>query len=299
MSWLLLATLSALFLGLYDISKKAALNANAVLPVLLCSSLAGSLVVALAMLFSGLAPASAESIGMVVVPLSGGEHLLVLLKAGIVTSSWILSFFAVKHLPISIAAPVRASAPLFTLMGAVFLFGEAPSVRQWIGISVILLAYWGFSLVGRAEGLGFEQHRWIGLLLGGTLLGAISGLYDKHLLQQARLPPLTLQCWFTLYNAALQGIVVALLWWPRRRNVTKLKWRFSIPLVGVLLIIADSFYFRALAHQEALVSVVSLVRRSNVVVSFSLGALLFREKLLHRKAVILAGILFGVWLLLG
>ena len=135
-----------------------------------------------------------------------------LAKAGMVTLSWVLTFFALKHLPISLASPVRASAPLFTLLGAIVLFGESPSVRQGLGMVIILFAYWIFSLIGRIEGIHFSRNAWVWSLFLGTLVGAASGLYDKHLLQGAHLPVLAMQFWFTVYNAFIQGLIVVSLW---------------------------------------------------------------------------------------
>lgn len=297
MTWLLLAILSALFLGLYDVAKKASLEANAVLPVLLACSLVGAALVLPVGLLSWIAPETARAAGVLVEPLGLRAHALVLAKAGIVTTSWVLTFFAIKHLPISLAAPVRSTAPLFVLLGATFLFGERPTGAQWLGIGAILASYWAFSLLGKAEGIHFGRDRWVWLLLAGTVVGAASGLYDKHLLQRAGLPPVTLQLWFTLYNAALQALVVAVLWWPRRRASTPFRWRWSIVAVGALLLAADQLYFRSLAHAGALVSVVSIVRRSNVVVSFTVGSLAFRERNRLGKAGALAGVLVGLALL--
>lgn len=299
MTWLLLALLSALFLGLYDVAKKAALDGNAVLPVLFGCSLTGALLVLPAGLATWLFPDHAARLGLLVEPLTAGGHLLVAAKAVIVTTSWVLTYFAVKHLPISIAAPLRASAPLFVVLGAVAAMGERPSGRQWLGIAVMLCSYWAFSALGREEGIRFERNRWVWLLLAGTLVGAASGLYDKHVFQAARLPPLTVQFFFALYAAALQGLVVALAWWPRRAAGTPFRWRWSIVAVGALLLVADNLYFRAVATPAALISVVSLVRRSNVVVSFAVGGLAFREKNRLRKAGALAGLIVGIGLLLG
>jgi transporter family protein len=97
----------------------------------------------------------------------------------------------------------------------------------------------------------------------------------------------------------LQTVLVAAVWWPGRRRTTPLSWRWSIPTLGMLLVVADALYFSALAQDEALVSVVSVVRRSNVLVSFTLGSLLFREQLLRQKALALLGVLLGLSLLLG
>jgi transporter family protein len=297
MSWWILAALSAACLGLYDVSKKAALNDNAVLPVLFGSSLAGTVLVLPVLLLSWTEP---SLLGTLAVPaLTGRAHLLIGLKAALITASWVLSFFAMKHLPISLVAPIRASAPLYTLLGAVVLFAERPNLRQWVGIGIILLAYWAFSVIGRGEGFGFSNNRWIMMAFAGTLLGAAGALYDKYLLRAVRLPPIALQVWFTLYNASLQGMIVLLAWAPRRRCTTPFRWRPWIPAVGVLLLVSDYLYFHALATEGALISVVSMIRRTNVVVSFTVGSLVFHDVFVRRKALALAGVLVGLWMLLG
>lgn len=298
MSWLLLSILSAIFLGLYDVAKKASVDRNVVIVVLFACSLTGLAIVAPAYVLSQYSPSTALGLGVYVAPLSIHAHLLVLLKAGIVTFSWVLTFFALKALPISLAAPIRASAPLFTLVGAVALFGERPSLQQWLGIAVTLAAYFGFSLIGRAEGIHFEKNRWVWMLFAGTLVGAVSGLYDKHLLQSAGLPAVAMQFWFTLYNTLLQGLLVATFWRPAKTRSSPFVWRWSILAVAVLLLLADAFYFRALSIPGALVSIVATLRRTNVIISFAVGGLAFRERYRGRKALALAGVLAGLFLLL-
>jgi drug/metabolite transporter (DMT)-like permease len=297
-TWLLLSIFSALLLGLYDVAKKASLDENAVLAVLFACSAIGLVLISPAPILTWLAPASAARLGLLIEPLPWRAHGLVLIKAAIVTTSWGLNFFAIKHLPISIASPIRASAPLFVLLGAVLLFGEQPTSRQWAGIAAILASYWAFSLIGRAEGIHFSSNRYVWLLFAGTLVGAVSGLYDKHLLQGARLPPLTMQLWFTAYNTMLQGLIAALVWWPRRNKTSPFRWRWSIVAVAALLLGADNLYFRALALPGALVAVVSLVRRTNLVVSFAIGSVAFGERNRLRKSGAVAGIVLGLALLL-
>jgi bacterial/archaeal transporter family protein len=297
-TWLTLSILSALFLGLYDVAKKASVDNNAVVVVLFACSAAGVLLVSPAYALTHLSPQLALHLGLYIEPLSWAAHGLVIVKAGIVTASWLLTFFALKALPISLAAPIRASAPLFTLIGAIALFGERPSPQQWLGILVTLAAYFGFSVIGRAEGIHFGRNRWVWMLFAGTLIGALSGLYDKHLLQAARLPAFTMQFWFTLYNAILQGFIVITLWWPVRKRSAPFQWRSAIVAVAVLLLLADALYFRALAVPGALVSIVATIRRSNVIISFAVGGLAFRERYRSRKAVALLGVLAGLFLLL-
>jgi drug/metabolite transporter (DMT)-like permease len=298
MSWLILSVLSALFLGLYDVAKKASVDDNAVLVVLFACSLAGVALVAPASVLTLLLPQTAARWGVAITPLSWVAHGLIVLKAAIVTLSWVLTFFALKALPISLAGPVRASAPIFTLFGAVAFFGERPNTHQWLGILLTLAAYWAFSVIGRAEGIHFGRNRWVWMLFAGTLVGAVSGLYDKQLLQSAQLPPVTLQFWFTAYNAVLQGLIVGVFWWPSRKRHAPFQWRWSILAVGALLLLADALYFRALAMPGALVSVVATLRRTNVVISFAVGGLAFHERFRRRKAIALLGVLAGLFLLL-
>jgi transporter family protein len=293
-----LAVLSAVFLGLYDVGKKAAVQDNAVLPVLFACSSSGLVMLLPVLALSALAPETARQHGILLEAMTLQGHLLVLAKATIVTLSWVLTYFALKHLPISLASPVRASAPLFTLLGAITLFGERPTLRQGVGIAAILVAYWVFSIIGRSEGIRFGRNAWVWSLFLGTLVGAASSLYDKHLLQVVRLPAFTMQVWFTAYNTLIQGLIVAFLWWPRRAQIARFQFRWTIVAVGTLLLLADFVYFRALALPGALVSVISALRRTNVVLSFAIGAAVFGERNRLPKAIALAGILLGVFLIL-
>ena len=298
LSWVVFAILSAVFLGIYDVAKKASVQDNAVLVVLFACSASGLALLLPLGVLSLAAPAWAQSHGVFITALSWHDHGLVVAKAAIVTMSWVLTFFALKHLPISLAAPVRASAPLFTLLGAVAFFGERPTARQGLGIAVILLAYWAFSLIGRIEGIRFSRNAWVWSLFLGTLVGAVSGLYDKHLLQTAHLPALAMQFWFTAYNTLIQGAIVGFLWWPRRSRHTAFHWSWSIAAVGALLLLSDALYFHALAMPGALVSVISTLRRTNVVLSFAIGSLLFGERYRLRKSLALVGVLLGIFLIL-
>lgn len=298
MHWLSLAVASGAILGLYEVSRKAAVSNNAVLPVLLCANLGGLAALCLLLGATSLGPSFATDADFVVEPLSAKMHLAVFAKACIVTTSWVLAYVAVKHLPISIAGPLRSVSPAMTVLGALVIFGESPGASKWLGMAVIFAGYLSFAWLGKKEGLRFVADRWVLLLFLGTLVGAMSGLYDKALLQRARLHPTTLQFWFTVYNVGLQAFLCAAWWWKGRADAP-FSFRWTVPLVGVLLVVADQFYFRALAQEDALVSVVALARRGSVLVSFTLGGWIFREKLLKQKSWALAVILVGLLILLA
>ncbi len=296
--WIYLGIISALFLGSYDISKKHAVHQNAVLPVLFLSTIFGSFVICPAIPLSRLFPDAMQNIGFWIPALSLTAHFQIFIKACIVAISWILAYFALKHLPISIITPIRASGPLWTLLGAVFLFGEAPNFMQWVGLIVTLISYYAFSILGRLEGIEFHRNKWIFFIVLATLAGAISSLYDKYLLQNLAISPVAVQAWFSLYLVFIIGVIVICFWFPSRQNSTPFVWRWSIPAIGILLILADFAYFRALSYEHAMVSLLSAIRRSCVIISFIGGGLLFRELNLKSKGWALAGVLAGILLIL-
>ncbi len=296
--WIYLGLISAVLLGLYDVCKKHALNHNAVLPVLFLSTVAGFLPMPFFWAGSRLAPDFMLHIACYVPVATLSEHLHLLLKAFIVSVSWVLAYFAMKHLPISIFSPIRASGPAWTLIGALLIFHERPLLIQWAGIAVIFCSYYAFSLIGREEGVIFHRSKWILYIFLATLIGSISTLYDKYLIQQLGYTPMLVQFWFAFYNVALLGPFVACVWWPKRKAYTPFQWRWSIVLIGLLLIVADFVYFNAVKNPDALIVVLSMLRRSSVVVSFAVGASLFGDVNRRRKAWALAGVLAGIFLIL-
>ncbi|MBF0197657.1 MAG: DMT family transporter [Planctomycetes bacterium] len=296
--WLILTLLSACFLGFYDVLKKVATRDNAVLPTLWLTTIAGFMLMASLMLGSLIFPSFMTRHGIAFQALSLQFHGLIFIKSLIVASSWILSFFAIKHLPLSIVGPIRATSPLWTLLGALLLYSERPNTLQWLGLIIAFASYYSFALLSRKEGFSIRNNIWLWAVIAATLISACSGLYDKCLLQSYALPPLTLQAWFSFYMVLILGLAVALFWWPKRKKNTPFKWRWSSLGVGILLILADFVYFRAVADPEALISVISALRRCSVLISFSMGFILYKEKNLGPKSLALVGVLLGVFLIL-
>lgn len=295
--WVALAFLSALLLGFYEISKKMALNGNAVIPVLFLNTLISSLI---------FLPFIVLSFGttwldgtMVYVPrASVADHLAVLLKAVIVLSSWISGYFALKHLPLTITGPIKASQPVLTLLGALAIFGERLNGYQWAGVLLSLTSFYLLSASGKREGIRFTHNKWIFFTFLSILTGAMSGLYDKHLMRT--MDVMTVQVWFNVYQCAIMLPILGLLWYPRRAKSTPFRWRWSIFFISAFLCIADWVYFYALTDPDSMISIVSMIRRSNVLVTFIAGVLFFREKNAKSKAVDLLLVLLGmIFLYLG
>jgi len=295
--WIWLGLISMLFLGVYDLCKKHALTGNAVLPVLFFSNLASVCLMLPVLLGSRFVPEFMKGLGLYAAPMPWVWHSWMIIKALIVGSSWICAYFALKHLPISIVSPIRASGPVWTLAGAILIFHEQPETLQWIGMGIIFFCYFLFSLLGRAEGIHFHRSKWIGLIFLATLIGTCSTLFDKWLIQIQGMSPAQVMVWYFLYLSGFFTLVNGFLWWPNRKNTTPFTWRWSIPLIGIFLVIADFVYFIGVSEPDALIVIMSVLRRCSVLVSFAVGAVLFREVNKRKKAWVLLGILIGVLLI--
>jgi len=292
---LFLAFLSAALLGFYDVFKKQSLKDNAVLPVLFLNTVFSSLVFLPFILVSYFAPEVLQGT-IFFVPDAGWEaHRLILLKSFIVLSSWILGYFGMKHLPITIVGPINATRPVMVLIGAMLLFGERLNLYQWIGVLLAILSFFLLSRSGKKEGIDFKHDRWIYFIVLAAVLGAVSGLYDKYLMTQ--LNPMLVQSWYNVYQVGIMGSIIALLWWPQRQNTTPFRWKWTIVCISLFLSAADFAYFYSLSLEDSMVSIVSMVRRSSVVVSFLFGALVFREKNLKSKVIDLILVLIGMFFL--
>ena len=296
--WMYLGLLSALFLGLHSLCKKHAVQGNEVLPVLLGTLLAGFLVFIPFFIGSVYNPEYFQQIGFYITPISIQTHGFIFIKSIIMTGSWVLAYAALKHLPITIVTPIRSAGPFFTFIGAILIYDENPTFLQWLGFFLIIFSVLLYSKIGKQEGINFKKNKWIFAIIGATFLGASSGLYDKFLIQNLTLNPQTLQFWFCFYTILILLIILSITWFPKKEKRKAFKFRWTIIAVGVLLQTADYFYFKALQDPDALIMLLSAIKRSQIIIAVVIGGLLFREKNKRKKLIPLAGILIGVFLIL-
>ena len=296
--WLLLAFLSAALLGFYDTFKKKSLRNNAVIPVLFLNTLFSTLIFLPFIVLS----ASSHTLdgSMFYVPQMGwAVHRFILLKSILVLSSWIFGYFAMKHLPLSIVGPINATRPVLVLVGALLVYGERLNQWQWAGVLLAILSFFLLSRSGRKEGIDFKHNRWIFCLIIAALLGATSGLYDKYLMASVQdggvgLNRMVVQSWYNIYQMFLMGIILCTIWFPKRWQSTPFRWDGAIVFISIFLSLADFAYLYALSLPGAMISVVSMVRRGSVIVSFITAVLFFREHNVKAKAIDLLLVLLGM-----
>ena len=296
--WLILAFLSATLLGFYDVFKKKSLRENAVIPVLTLNTLFSSLIFLPFIILSAKGYIPEDSL-FYTHQYGWAEHKYILLKSLIVLSSWLFAYFGLKHLPITIVGPINATRPIWVLVGGITLFGERLNVWQWVGVIIAMIGLWMLSRSSKKEGIDFKHNKWIVFVVLANVLGAISGLYDKFLMASPEnggvgLDKLAAQSWYTFYQFFMMLAMLFLLWFPLRKETTPFRWDWCIILISVFLSAADFAYFYALGLDGAMISIVSMVRRGSVLVSFLFGAMVFHEKNLKSKVVDLLLVLLSM-----
>lgn len=290
--WIIFAFVSAALLGVYDIFKKTALTNNAVIPVLFLNVLFSCLLFLPLIIIAWIAPNLTENTLFYMPVINGYQHALLVIKAFIVLSSWISAYFALKHLPITIASPIKAMQPILTLLGALLIFEEQLNLYQWIGVLVAIFSFFLLSQSGKKEGIHFTNNKWVFFMVLSIIMGAVSGLYDKWIMTQ--IDRMNVQVWYNYYQLIIMAAILMIFWYPKRKNTTLFHWSKAIPMIAITIVIADFFYYYALSYDNAMISIVSLVRRSSVVVSFCLGAICFKEQNLKTKTIDLVLVLLGM-----
>lgn len=269
--WIWLTLASAFLLGIYDVAKKQAVKKNSVLHVLLFAT--G---------FSTILLSPFLSAG------SGDEHLHLILKAVLVTTSWVSGLIGIKMLPITTSSTIKASRPVFVLVFSILLFAEKLNFWQLAGIFLAIVSLYMLSRSSKKDGIEFKRNTGFACMCISVIAGATSALYDKHIMSGLDMEPLFVQSWCNFYITVLLGLIILFWDFILKKGAQKFHWDWMLVLIAIMITCADYFYFLALSKEGALLSVISMVRRCSVIVTFACGALIFKEHHIRDKAIDLA-----------
>ena len=299
--WTFLAFISAVCLGFYDISKKIALRDNRVIDVLTLSVCISALVLSIPLILSRLCPEMMLGTHFYVPTLDPKAHFFTFLKSMIVLSSWVFGYISIKHLPISVVSPMQATRPMWTLVGALLIFGERLNTWQWIGVSLAIGTVFVFSFRNKSQIINHKSqinNRYYAALALTIILGACSGLYDKYLMR--RYDHNAVQVYYTFYQAILMLITWTIF---NRKNLPSPLHPFTpspvkkigvIALISIFLIVSDNVYMLALRDPDSLIAVVSTIRRGGAVIGFAYGLIFLKEQDPLHKILCMAGICAGL-----
>lgn len=295
MTWIALGLLAGLILGTYDFLTKLALKEKNVLEVVFWCSVLGALIWAPFFYAPDSWSNALHSAALAPQHLSFEQQMAVLPKSIMMVMTWILSYYSVKHLPLSISAGVRASGPLWTALGAVLLLSERLSWWQWLGLAVSMGSYYLFSLIGQKEGISFKRNLWVLSMVAATLLSSANALYDKYILATLHMDLAAVQAYSALQRGA---IALLLLPWIFRgmEAISLLTRNWAIPAIAFAYVLAEYIYLAAVQIDGAQISVISVLRRTNLIMVFALSAIFFNERFIRQKIIAISGVLIGITL---
>lgn len=276
--WILFGFISAFLLGIYEICKKKSVQDNSVLPVLCISMICSTLL---------LIPIAVPHIPSLDIK----THLLIFIKACMILGSGLCSYYGIKNVPLTIASPIGATRPMWVILGAVIIFGERLTIFQWCAISLVTISFFVFSTIGKKEKQSFN-NKYILLVIAGMLLGAASGIYDKYLLRNIN--RYAVQFYYALEQAIMMLIIVGFIWCGNKKILKDFKWKWSIVGISLFWVATDLAYFYALSQPDAMLSILSAIRRTGTIIPFMYGVFVMHDKNIVPKAIALTGVLIGV-----
>ena len=286
--WVVLSLISAVLLGFYDIFKKQTVVNNAIIPVLFYSTMISGLMFLPFIMLSYLKPYIFTGDFMqklFIEPLTMRQHLLIMGKTALILCSWMFSYSAMKHLPITVVGPVNQLRPAITVILMFCVFHESLTWLQGTGVVLAIISFYFMNRSGKLEGIQFKSNKWVYMLLGSAVLVALSGVYDKFLLSKESISPSTIQAWYTVYDFLMMSVLFLLFWLPKRKE-QPFEWRWGIVAMAVFVTIADVIYLTGLKQEAAVVVLIPLILYGvRLVVSFVYGIFGFKEQNIRSKII--------------
>lgn len=282
---MLLVLFYGLVKGAREIIKKKALKINTVIEVLFCYTLLG---------FLFLLPDAKEALDVDFSVMPG-----IALKSLSIFIAWILSFSAIRELPVSLYGIIDLSRVLFGYVFGILVLGETLTVYQMIGMPLVILGLLllKFLKTDRSAASGSAETvrpKYIVYTLISCILNAFSGLLDKLLMRDGTLKSGTLQFWYMLILLLMYMAYILI----RRirinfRTVIKNYW---ILILSVIFILGDRALFIANSYPESKVTIMTLLKQSACFVTIILGRLVFKEKNISKKLICAAIVLAGIFI---
>jgi len=199
-------------------------------------------------------------------------HLFI--KSVVVCIGFLLSFVAIRGLPIGLYSIMTLSQMVFTTILSILFLKEPFGIYNFIGL---LLVISGLVMANfKKDGVNEKKIKIWALVsaVAYCFFNSISAVMDKFLMRD--MTSAQLQFWFMFFSTILYGIILIV----KREKISlkTLKTNFWIPLMGFLLVLGDRLLFIANGAQNSKVTVMTLLLQVSVVVTIILGRVIYKEK---------------------
>ena len=220
-------------------------------------------------------------------------YFWVLIKSFVIFLAWIMSFSAIKKMPIGYYGILDMARVLFSTLLGITILGEVLNITQYFGLVLVLsgLLLINFRKVGKDEDV---KARYIIISLFSCLLNSISGLMDKMLMSTGLITEGQLQFWFMLFMAAMYLVYMYSKGTPPR--FSEVKNNYWIVILSALLIIGDRSLFIANAMPQSKLTVMTVIKQCAVLVTIIEGRIMFKESRFYYKLLCAGIMLVGILL---
>ena len=275
-NWILLTILYAIFLSLFEATKKKAIEKNSIYEVLALFSLIAFFLV----LFI---TRDAFKINYIFLP-------IIFFKSSIIVIAWILGLKALDGISISKYGIIKTSKIIFSVLLSMLIVGEKITIITLLGMSIVIL---GLILVSRTtdnEENKKSSTKLIIFLLISCLLNSISAIIDKKIL--FHIASSQLQFWLLLFLTVYYWAILII----KRKKIdfNKIKKNYCIPLIAICLVVGDRLLFIANDNSNSQVIIMTRLKQLSVIISILLGKLLFAEKDIMKKLLYSILIIIGI-----
>lgn len=187
---------------------------------------------------------------------------------------------------------VRGSAPLFTVIGAYFLFGEIFGLGEWFGLLILLSGIFGLAIYNLVTNEVDRKtlNMALGLAFCTGLFVALYTTYDAYGIRNSA-DPFTFVAWLFLIDSFAIPIV-AFVYAQKNKILLRgngLFWRG--PIGGVLAV--TSFGSILLATRLDKVGEAAILRETSVIFAALMGWLFLKEKVGAYRLILMSLIVLG------
>lgn len=274
MSWILLVLVYGLLKGTREIVKKKSLARSSVIEVLFFYTLFAFLLVV---------PDVKNAMGVDVTMLPW-----VAVKSFVIFVAWILSFKAIKKMPISLYGILDLSRVLFATILGILVMKEETSPGQLTGLVLVAV---GLLMLKKKKGEPEKVERRIVIFaLLSCMLNAVSGLFDKILTKS--ITSAQLQFWYMLFLVLFY--LIYFIFDKAKVDIKKSVTNYWIWILAILFVIADRALFVANSMPESKITIMTLIKQSGCLVTILAGKFIYKEKNIGYKLVCAAVIVIGI-----
>lgn len=218
----------------------------------------------------------------------------IFIKAAVVCTAWLFSFMALKNMSVSLYGIMDLSRMVFSTLLGVLLLGESFTIPKAVGMVLVVT---GLMLVNRKKEKTSAGQVTLSVITASLLccfFNSVSGTMDKVLMQY--MTSSQLQFWFMLFMTLIYGVIILIR--KEKISIKSVKTNLWIPLMSLSLIIGDKLLFEANANPASEVSLMTVIKQSAVIVTVTVGCVVFKEKHFVYKILCTAVVLAGIFVAL-